>query len=105
MAAPLWKKLGGKKPPLWDYPALGILAGINAGPSVADVKAGTADTAAIVGLYAKARGTIDAVQGGLDKVWAAAPAGPALYKVSGKATASYGNLSKDTNFNLEYLRN
>ncbi len=104
MAATFWKLLGGKKPPLWDYPALGIYAGLTSGPSVADVKAGTADTVAITALYAKVRGTIDAVQGGLDKAWDAAPAGPCVYNITGKATINYGNLSKDTAFNLKYER-
>ena len=99
---PIWKAIGGKKPPLWNYPALGTLAGLRGGPTVDDVKAGTADTAAIVGLYAKLRGTIDAVQGGVDKAWDAAPAGPCVYTVTGKAIVSYGNLSKDTSFNLKY---
>ena len=81
MAATFWKLLGGKKPPLWDYPALGVYAGLTGGPSVADVKAGTADPVAITALYAKLRGTVDAVQGGLDKAWEAAPAGPCVYNV------------------------
>ena len=104
MAAPLWKILGGKKPPIWDYPALGILAIANGGPTVADIKAGTADMTAAVGAYAKIRGTIDAVQGALDKVWAASPDGPAVYNVAGKATITYGNLSKDTAFDLNFER-
>jgi LEA14-like dessication related protein len=104
MAASQWKMLGGKKPPLWDYPALGIYAGLKAGPAAADVAAGTADVAAIAGLYAKLRGTVDAVQGGLDKAWDAAPAGPCLYKAVGKATISYGSLTKDTSFDLKYER-
>ena len=65
MAASLWKLLGGKKPPLWNYPALGIYAGLKSGPAAA--YAAAADPATIVGLYAKLRGTIDAVHGGLDK--------------------------------------
>jgi len=106
MAAPLWKLLGGKKPPLWDYPALGVLAGLRGGPTVDDVKAGTADTAAIVGLYAKLRGTVDAVQGGLDKTWTDAPAGPCTYNVTGVATISNPNFTKsvDTAFDLKYTR-
>lgn len=104
MAASLWKLLGGKKPPLWDYPALGVYAGLKAGPTIDAVKAGTADMAAIVGLYAKLRGTIDAVQGGLDKTWDAAPAGPCVYNVTGKATISAGGVSKDTAFDLKYER-
>jgi hypothetical protein len=104
MAAPLWKLLGGKKPSFWSYPALGVYAGLKGGPSVADVKAGTADSAAITGLYAKLRGTVDAVQGALDKAWEAAPASPCVYEVAGKATISYGNLSKDTDFKLSYER-
>ena len=106
MAATLWKMLGGKKPPLWDYPALGIYAGLKSGPTVDDIKAGTADTAAIVGLYAKLRGTIDAVQGGLDKAWEAAPAGPCDYNVKGVATISNPNFTKsvDTAFDLKYTR-
>jgi len=104
MAASLWKLLGGKKPPLWDYPALGIYATLKGGPTVDDIKAGTADMAAAVGAYAKARGTIDAVQGALDKAWDAAPAGPCVYNVVGKATISYGSLSKDTTFDLNYER-
>jgi hypothetical protein len=60
--------------------------------------------AAAVGAYAKARGTIDAVQGALDKAWDAAPADPCVYNVVGKATISYGSLSKDTAFDLNYER-
>lgn len=104
MAAPLWKVLGGKKPPLWDYPALGILAIANGGPTVADIKAGTADMTAAVGAYAKIRGTIDAVQGALDKTWAASPDGPCVYNVAGKATISYGTMTKDTSFDLNYTK-
>jgi hypothetical protein len=104
MAASLWKLLGGKKPPLWDYPALGVYAGLLSGPSLADVKAGTADSAAITGLYAKLRGTVEAVQGGLDKAWAAAPDSPCVYNVTGKATISYGSMVKDTSFDLKYER-
>lgn len=102
MAVPLWKALGGKKPPLWDYAAIGVLAGLRGGPTVADIKAGTADAAAITGVYAKLRGTVDAVQGGVDKTWDAAPAGPCLYNVAGKATISYGTMTKDTAFDLNY---
>jgi len=102
MAVPLWKALGGKKPPLWDYAAIGVLAGLRGGPTVADIKAGTADAAAITGVYAKLRGTVDAVQGGVDKTWDAAPAGPCLYNVAGKATISYGTMTKDTVFDLNY---
>jgi hypothetical protein len=104
MAASLWKLLGGKKPPLWDYPALGIYAGLKGGPTIDDIKAGTADNAAIIGLYAKLRGTVDAIQGAMDKTWAAAPEGPCVYEVAGKATISYGSMSKDTDFNLKYER-
>jgi hypothetical protein len=102
MAVPLWKALGGKKPPLWDYAAIGVLAGLRGGPTVADIKAGTADAAAITGVYAKLRGTVDAVQGGVDKTWDAAPAGPCLYNVAGTATISYGTLSKASSFDLNY---
>ena len=104
MAAPLWKLLGGKKPPLWDYPAFGILPTIRSGPTTDDIKAGTADSAAITGLYAKLRGTVDAVQGAMDKTWAAAPEGPCVYNVKGSAAISYGNLSKATSFDLNYER-
>jgi len=106
MAAPLWKLLGGKKPPIWDYPALGILAGLRSGPALDAVKAGTADPAAITALYAKLRGTVDAVQGGLDKAWDAAPAGPCTYNVTGVATISNPNFTKsvDTNFTLKYTK-
>ena len=104
MAVPLWKALGGKKPPLWDYAAIGVLTGLRGGPTVADIKAGTADAAAITGVYAKLRGTVDAVQGGVDKTWDAAPAGPCLYNVAGKATISYGTMTKDTSFDLNYER-
>jgi LEA14-like dessication related protein len=102
MAASMWKLLGGKKPPLWNYPALGIYAGLKSGPAAADAAA--ADPATIVGLYAKLRGTIDAVQGGLDKAWDAAKAGPCMYKAVGKATISYGSMTKDTAFDLKYER-
>jgi len=102
MAVPLWKALGGKKPPFWSYPAMGVLATANSGPAVADVKAGTADTAAVVGVYAKIRGTIDAVQGAVDKTWTASPDGPCVYNVTGKATISYGTMAKDTTFDLKY---
>ncbi len=104
MAASLWKLLGGKKPPLWDYPALGIYAGLKGGPTVDDIKAGTADSAAIIGLYAKLRGTVDAIQGALDKTWDAAPEGPCVYNVAGKAAISYGTLTKETFFDLKYER-
>jgi LEA14-like dessication related protein len=106
MAAPLWKLLGGKKPPLWDYPALGILAGLRAGPAVADVKAGIADNNTIVNLYMKLRGTVDAVQGTMDKTWTDAPAGPCVYNVKGVATISTQNYGKsvDTAFDLKYTR-
>jgi hypothetical protein len=104
MAVPLWKALGGKKPPLWDYAAIGILAGLRAGPTVDDIKAGKGDAAAITGIYAKLRGTVDAVQGGVDKNWDAAAAGPCLYNVAGKATISYGAMTKDTAFDLNYER-
>ena len=104
MAVPLWKALGGKKPPLWDYAAIGVLAGLRGGPTVDDIKAGKGDAAAITGIYAKLRGTVDAVQGGVDKTWDAAPAGPCLYNVVGKATISYGTMAKDTSFDLNYER-
>ena len=104
MAAGLWKLLGGKKPPFWSYPAMGVFAGLKGGPTVDDIKAGTADSAAITGVYAKLRGTVDAVQGAIDKTWAAAPEGPCVYEVAGKATISYGSLSKDTDFKLKYER-
>jgi hypothetical protein len=104
MAVPLWKALGGKKPPLWDYAAIGVLAGLKSGPTVDDVKAGKADAAAITGIYAKLRGTVDAVQGGVDKTWDAAAAGPCLYNVTGKATISYGTMAKDTSFDLNFER-
>ena len=104
MAAPLWKALGGKKPNFWDYPAIGILATANGGPTVADIKAGTADMAAAVGAYAKIRGTIDAVQGAVDKTWTASPDGPCLYNVNGSATISYGTMSQSTPFDLNYER-
>jgi LEA14-like dessication related protein len=104
MAVPLWKALGGKKPPLWDYAAIGVLAGLRGGPTVDDIKAGKGDAAAITGIYAKLRGTVDAVQGGVDKTWDAAAAGPCLYNVAGKATISYGTMAKDTAFDLNYER-
>lgn len=104
MAAGLWKTLGGKKPPLWSYPAIGVLDTIKSGPTVADIQAGKADMAATIGLYAKARGTVDLVQGNLDKAWDAAPAGPCIYNVTGTATISYGSMSKDTAFDLKYER-
>jgi len=106
MAATLWKTLGGKKPPLWDYPAMGVLAGLKGGPTVDDIKAGKADSAAITGLYAKLRGTVDAVQGGLAKAWDAAAAGPCTYNVKGTATISNPNFTKsvDTAFDLKYTR-
>ena len=104
MAAPLWKLLGGKKPAFWNYPAIGVLATAKGGPTVDDIKAGTADMTAAIGAYAKIRGLIDGVQGALDKTWDASPEGPCVYNVAGKATISYSNLSKDTNFNLNYER-
>ena len=104
MAAGLWKLLGGKKPPFWSYPAMGVFAGLKGGPTVDDIKAGTADSAAITGVYAKLRGTVDAVQGAVDKAWAAAPEGPCVYNVKGSASISYGNLSKTTNFETKYER-
>jgi hypothetical protein len=104
-AAP-WKLLGGKEPPLWYYAALGILPTIRSGPSTDDVKAGTADTAAITALYAKVRGSVDAIQGAMDKAWTSYPAGPCVYKVVGKATISSPNFSKslDTPFTITYTR-
>lgn len=104
MAAPLWKLLGGKKPLFWTYPAMGIYAGLKSGPAAADVAGGTADSAAVMGLYAKLRGTVDAVQGALDKAWDASPADPCVYTISGKASISYGSMAKDTTFNLTYER-
>jgi hypothetical protein len=106
-AAP-WKLLGGKKPPLWTFAALGVLPTIKAGPAPADVAAGNADAVtAAAGVYAKARGTIDAVQGALDKAWDSYPAGPCEYKVVGKATISSPSLTKsmDTPFTFTYTRN
>jgi LEA14-like dessication related protein len=104
MAAPLWKLLGGKKPPLWDYPAIGVFSKLKGGATVDDIKAGKADMAAVVTLYATLRGTVDAVQGALDKVWEASPAGPCDYQVTGKAGISYGSMTKDTSFDLKYTR-
>ena len=104
MAVPLWKALGGKKPPFWSYAAAGVLPGLRSGPTVDDVKAGKADAAAVIGLYAKLRGTVDLFQGAVDKTWDAAPAGPCLYNVVGKATISYGTMAKDTSFDLNYER-
>ena len=104
MAASLWKLLGGKKPPFWSYPAMGVYAGLKGGPTVDDIKAGTADSAAITGVYAKLRGTVDAVQGAIDKTWAAAPEGPCVYEVKGSASISYGNFSKTTSFETKYER-
>ena len=105
-AAP-WKLLGGKKPPLWDYAALGVLAGLRSGPAVADIMAGTADNSCRgQRLHAKLRGTIDAVQGALDKAWDSYPAGPCVYKVVGKATVSTTNFAKsvDTPFTFTYTK-
>jgi hypothetical protein len=104
MAATLWKLLGGKEPQLWAYPAIQVYSKLKGGPTVDDVKAGKADMAAVVTLYATLRGTVDAVQGAVDKAWAASPAGPCVYEVSGKATISYGSLIKETDFNLTYER-
>lgn len=103
MAVPLWKALGGKKPPLWDYAALGAYAALSAGPAIASVKDGSADPVAIASAYQKARAVaIDVAQGAVNKTWDAAPAGPCLYNVAGKATISYGTMTKDTAFDLNY---
>lgn len=104
MAASLWKLLGGKKPSFWSYPAAGIYAGIMSGPALADVKAGTADNTAISAVYGKIRGAAELFQGNLDKAWTAAPDGPCIYNVAGKANISYGTMSKDTAFDLKYER-
>ncbi len=104
-AAP-WKLLGGKETNLWDYPPWAILPTARGGPTVDDIKAGTADMGAAVTAYAKIRGTIDAVQGPLDALWAASPAGPCVFTVKGKATISTSNFAKsvDTPFTLTYTK-
>jgi hypothetical protein len=105
-AAP-WKLLGGKKPPLWNFAALGVLATLRSGPAAADVTVANADaTTAAAGVYAKVRGSIDAIQGAMDKAWDSYPAGPCIYKVVGKATISSPNFAKslDTPFTITYTR-
>lgn len=104
-AAP-WKLLGGKKPPIWTFAALAVLPTVRGGPSIDDIKAGTADAAAITTVYSKVRGTVDAVQGAMDKAWDSYPAGPCELTVKGKATISSPTLTKsaDTPFTLTYTR-
>lgn len=105
--AAAWKLLGGKKPAIWSFAALGLLGTLRSGPAVADVAAGKMEAAvAAAGLYAKTRGTIDAVQGALDKAWDSYPEGPCEYTVKGKATISSTSPAKsvETPFTLTYIR-
>ena len=89
MAVPTWKLLGGKKPPFWSYAALGILP---------KVLAGDASTFPVI------KGTVAAVQGGVDKAWADAPAGPAKYTLKGKASISSSLGTMDVPFEVSYTR-
>ncbi|MCX6004431.1 MAG: LEA type 2 family protein [Chloroflexi bacterium] len=100
-AIPVWKLLGGKLPDFWANPNIGILAGLRAGPVPSGIAAGTADVAATT-IYSKVRAGIDAVQGAIDQAYAAAPSGPGVYGLKGKATITYGSMSKDTTFDLTY---
>jgi hypothetical protein len=86
-AVPTWKLLEGKEPNFWAYPALGMLASIKGGVALE-----------------KIQGTVNAVQGGVDKAWAAAPAGPAVYTVKGKASISSSQGTMDVPFELSYTR-
>lgn len=88
-AVPTWKLLGGKKPPVWSYAALGILPRIQAGDAAA---------------FPVIVGTVAAVQGAVDKVWEAAPAGPAVYTVKGAAGISSSRGVMDVPFELSYTR-
>jgi len=96
---PVWKLIGGKLPDFWANPNIGILKGLRAGPT--SLAEGAADVTATT-IYSKVRTGIDAVQGAIDSAYAAAPEGPGTYGLKGKATITYGNLSKDTAFDLTY---
>ena len=104
-AAP-WKLLGGKEPNLWSFAALAILPTLRSGPAPADLVSGVADNNTAAAIYIKARGTIDAVQGAMDKAWASYPTGPCAYKVVGKATISTPNIAQsvDTPFTFTYTK-
>jgi hypothetical protein len=87
-SVPTWKLLGGKKPPFWSYPAIGVLATIKGGATLEEIKAAGAHPEtipAMLGELGKLRGTVDAVQGAVDATWAAAPDGPAQFVVEGTA--------------------
>ena len=88
-AVPTWKLLGGKKPPLWTYAALGILPRIQAGDAAA---------------FPVIVGTVAAVQGAIDKTWDAVPAGPAVYTVKGTAGISSSLGIMEVPFDLSYTR-
>lgn len=88
-AVPVWKLLGGKKPPFWAYAAIGILPRI---------LAGDADSFPVI------QGTAAAVQGAIDKTWEAAPDGPAVYTVKGSAGISSSLGIMNVPFELSYTR-
>jgi hypothetical protein len=104
MAVPVWKLLGGKEPYVWAYPAVNFAGILTAGPTVDAIKAGTADMASAVKQFATARGTYEAIQSAMDGAWKASSEGPCTYVLQGKATINYGTLSKDTEFDLTYVR-
>ena len=104
-AAP-WKLLGGKEPALWADPNIQVLNLIRSGPTADNITKGVVDNNTATAMYLKIRGLVDAVQGPLDKAWAAYPAGPCKYDVSGKATISNPNFSKsvDTVFTQSFTK-
>ncbi|MGA2367424.1 MAG: LEA type 2 family protein [Dehalococcoidia bacterium] len=104
-AAP-WKLLGGREPGLWADPNIQVLNLIRSGPTADNITKGVVDNNTATAMYLKIRGLVDAVQGPMDKAWAAYPAGPCKYDVSGKATVSNPNFNKsvDTTFTLSFTK-
>ena len=105
-AAP-WKLLGGKEPGLWTDPNIQVLNLIRSGPTADNITSGAVDNNTATAKYLKIIGLVNAVQGPMDKAWAAYPSGPCKYDVVGKATVSNPNFSKsvDTTFTLSFTNN
>lgn len=103
-ALPTWKLLGGKAPPLW---ATGVAGAIMKAPSADNITAALTDPSLVPDVVASLkaiRATFDGTSGIVAKTWAAAPEGPCVYMVKGKATISAGGLTKESAFDLKFER-
>ena len=97
-----WKLLGGKVPPLW---ATGVAGAIAKAPADADIIAAKTDLTkaeAVVNSLVLIKGAFSKTLGAATGTWDKSPASPCMYKVKGSATISYGTMTKDTAFDLNY---